>query len=167
MGIEPRRQAASGLVFAGGRHPGIVDIQPASIDQVQSGRDGRTRLVTADVGGVAKQLHEIDRSLKLRLHEHTGHYSVIQVFVEHGQEVEHLITTCQPVAGTVDPRLPERIRKIMQPSYDVVDEITRLNDQRRADLEHREAEEIGERSERAHHAFRRAVGDTSRIVVPR
>lgn len=142
-----------------------MDIAPASIDQVQSARDGRTRIVTADVGGVAKQLQELDRSFVLRYHEHTDHYSVIQMTGD-PQEPEHFVTSCQPVNGGVDPRLVDRIRQVMHPGYDVVGELERNNDQVRRDEAWARDDERGARIERAAHEFRRLAGEKT-VFVPR
>jgi hypothetical protein len=140
-----------------------VDIQAASIDQVQRGRDGKVHVVTSDAGDVAKQIREIDRSFVLRYHEHTDHWSVVQVLPDGG---EQLVTTCQPVAGTVDPRLPERVRKITQPSYDVVGEITRSNDALHARNEREFSDRVDERAEVLEYAVRRELGIKDRIFVP-
>lgn len=142
-----------------------MDITPASIDQVQASNDGRTRVVTADVGGVAKQLQELDRSFVLRYHEHTDHYSVIQMTGD-PNEPEHFVTSCQPVNGGVDPRLIDRMRQIMHPSYDVVDELERNNEQVRRDAQRARDDERGAVVERAAHEFRRLAGDR-KMFVPR
>jgi hypothetical protein len=144
----------------------MVDITPASIDQVQAGIDGRTHVVTADVGGVAKQLRELDRSFVLRYHEHTDHYSVVQLTGDPDQP-EHLVTTCQPVDGGVDPRLVDRIRQIMQPDYDVVAELQRNNDQVRKTEADAAAQQRAEQLEHAAFAFRKMTGNTARAFVPR
>lgn len=142
-----------------------MDITPASIDQVQSSQDGRTHVVTADVGGVAQQLRELDRSLVLRYHEHTDHYSVVQMTGDPNQP-EHLVTTCQPVQGGVDPRLVDRIRQVMHADYDVVSELQRNNDQVKADAVAEREERRGAAVERAAHEFRRLAGDKT-VFVPR
>jgi hypothetical protein len=143
----------------------VVDITPASIDQVQSDRKGGVRVITADVGDVAKQLRELDRSLVLRYHEHTDHYSVVQMTGD-PDSPEHLVTTCQPVAGGVDPRLVGRIRKVIHPSYDVVGELERHNDGVRRDQEREVEEHVGDALEHAAHDFRRMTGNRT-VFVPR
>ena len=142
-----------------------MDITPASIDQVQSSADGRTHIVTADVGDVAKQLRELDRSFVLRYHEHTDHYSVIQMTGD-PNEPEHFVTSCQPVDGGVDPRLVDRLRQIMHPDYDVVAELERNNEQVRRDAQHARDEMQGAAIEKAAHEFRRLAGER-KMFVPR
>lgn len=142
-----------------------MDITPASIAQVRAGRDGRIHVVEADTANVAQQLREIDRSLVLRYHDRSDHYSVIQV-TDDPACPEHLVTTCNPVNGGVDPRIVERVRKVARPEYDVGKEIDAENT--RVIQEQRDAatQRTDERLERAVHEARRLSGQRGRVFVP-
>lgn len=135
------------------------------MDQVVTARGGRTVVIDRDVGDVARQLKEIDRSLLLRWHEPTSHYSVVQVLPD---ESEQLVATCQPIAGgSPDPRLVEAVRKVASSAYDVEAELRGLHARQVRDQAHLDRERVGPALEQAYHRFQKQTGAQDRIFVPR
>src|SRR5690242_19431925 len=93
-----------------------MQIDPASLDQVIKGQNGRMILVEADVGNVAVQLKELDPSFVLSVSESQGHFVVSQQFPKgDGSYEEHLVLTAQEC----DQRIVDRVREIMHPGYDL------------------------------------------------
>lgn len=141
-----------------------LEIQPANITQVARLGDGRLVTISDDVGGVARDLRAIDRSLRLRYSPDQRIYVVYRVCMTgDGEVVEELVTTSR----TCDQRIVKRIREISHPSYDYAAELDRLDAaaDRRAD--HSFNERVGETGERLAHALRKDLGlGRARIVVP-
>lgn len=142
-----------------------MDISPASAVQVRE--SGDLIEISDDVLGVARDLRELDPSLRLRYSESHNFWAVYQV--EHHpltQELlrKQLVTTCK---DALDPRLVERVRKVMDPNYDLAGELERLEKQSKTDLAHQRREDLGPKAERLAHAMRK---DTLRhhrhIFVP-
>lgn len=126
-----------------------MEIQAATIAQLQRGKGGRMVEIDDDVGGIAKRLREIDPGLHLRYSE-AGEYFVVY-FVD-GEKAE-LVTT----ATTCDGRLLQRVERIASDQYDFTGELERLDAQSEADQEHAFREHVGEIGERLAHAIRRDV----------
>lgn len=148
-----------------------IEIQPASIEQVRRGRAGKSVLVSDDVGGVAKDLAQIDPTLKLVAYVDEDIYAVEQhVQLSSGQVEEHLVTT----STTCDQRLVERIREITRPGYDVAAEQERIETEAQARHTAEQRERVGDAAERLAFALSRDLGrheiantKSSRIVLPR
>lgn len=128
-----------------------MEIQPATLPQIQKGRRGRVVFVDNDALDVAKRLREIDPSLRLAWNEF-GEYFVVYQQLEAGSE--HIVTTAQ----TADSRLVERIRRISHSSYDFAKELDKLDQKAKRDAERQFQEAVGEKAERLAHAIRK---DTS------
>lgn len=139
-----------------------MDVSPASIAQVRQAADGRIVTIDSDVGDIARQLHEIDAGLKLRYSEAGDCYIVYHVTERAGETVEHLVTTAQEL----DARIVERIQKIARPGYDFLAEIERLDAAADRAFEARQADKIGDASERLVHAFRKDLGAKNRAFLP-
>lgn len=142
-----------------------MDIEPATVDQVLRGRDGRYYEISGDVGGVVADLKQIDSHLGVRLSE-TGQHWV--VYHQPDERTTHLITTAKAYQGAtgvwlgLDKRLVERIRKIGSDSYDFVAEVDRINQEADRRKEQRKQEKIEDASERAVSELRRFTGRKSR-----
>jgi hypothetical protein len=128
-----------------------MELQPATLAQVQMGRGGRMVTVDADVGDVVRQLREIDPRLHVE-YNFDGGYFVLYQLLENGDE--HLVTTAQQL----DARLVNRVREISSPDYDYVADLEAGDRQRERDHEHAINEQIGEIGERLFHAFKRDTG---------
>lgn len=134
-----------------------MDVQPASIAQVRTGKDGKPITIDADVGGVAAQLREIDPKLKLAWNEKGGFFYVAE---DDGRE-ERLVFTAQECDG----RIVERARQIASESYDLVAEMDRLDRGVERERDHAFSEKLGEAGERAAHALRKDLGATNKAFV--
>jgi hypothetical protein len=141
-------------------------VDPASIDQIRQGRDGRVHVIDADVGGVAEDLKRIHPGLGVRYHEASDHYSVF-FESEDGTET-YLITT----ALQLDHRIVDRIREIDRDGrsgYDYAKELEEgtLKARERALAAFRDR--VGEHAEQAAYAIRRDMGERykGRAFIPR
>ena len=141
-----------------------MEIQPASMAQVVEGRDGRRWGIDDDVGGIAKQLQEIDPKLRLQWNEKREFFMVVEVLEEgDGKSTERLVFS----AKECDGRIVTRMRQIASPGYDFLAEIDQMDAQAEKDRDHGFSEKIGEAGEVAAHALRKDLEDQHRIVVPR
>jgi hypothetical protein len=125
----------------------MIEIEPASLTQVIRGKGGRLVYVDDDVCGYARNLRDIDPSLRLAYNE-VGEYYVVYQVLQDGSE--HLVSTAQELDG----RLVERIRKVTSSAYDPGRELDLLHDA--ADREHGRqfTQRVGEVGERLAHAIR-------------
>lgn len=153
-------------------------IEPAHVDQLARARDGRMLLITADVGGVAEDLRQIDPGLKVRFAE-AGNPPFWAVYHESEDgRTTHLVLTAearQTVSGVwagLDQRIVSRVRQIDshgRGGYDYAAEVERQN--REAPERRRQAfrEKIAPTAELAAHAVRKDLGlrYKGRAFVPR
>lgn len=130
-----------------------IEIQPASLGQVVMGRGGRKIYIEDDVGNVARDLRDIDSSLRLMYNERSECFVVYQVTLDSEGHVrsEHLVTTAQEC----DQRLVNRVKKITQPGYDYLKELEKAEAKSKADSEYQLAERLGDAGERLYHAVRK------------
>ena len=104
------------------------EIEPASIEQIKAGRDGKMHLITQDAGGIAQRLQEIDERLHLRYSE-VGQYYVVYAR-EHNQEAGsgYMVATYQELDGRIVRDL-ERINWLnQQPDYSYADELEKQHE---------------------------------------
>lgn len=144
-----------------------MDITPASAVQVMD--SGDLVEIGDDVLGVARQLREIDPSLKLRYSERHEFWAVYQ---EDRHPItgellrKQLVTTMK--GELLSGPLLERIRKVTSDGYDLAKEVETVERQRKRDLDHQRREERGPALERLAHAIRKDKGlDKLRIAVPK
>lgn len=123
-----------------------MEIRPAHVEQVHRAKGGRMVAITADVGGVAQQLKDIDPGLHLRYAE-GGDYFVVY-HESNGQE--YLVLTAQDC----DARIVRRVQQIASTAYDFVKEIEREQQAKDKAGEERMREEVAEKGERLAHAMR-------------
>lgn len=141
-----------------------LEIQPASLAQVQRSDRGDLIAIDDDVHNVARDLKAIDSGLKLEFDTVEEFFVVSWLHMEDGQVKEKLVLT----ARDLDQRIVERVRRISLPDYDYVRELERIDREadRRADHEHRE--QVGPYAERLRHALRKDLGlGGDRAVIPR
>src|SRR5271169_1619448 len=89
-----------------------MDIQPASVDQLRVGTDGKLVEISADSGGVAESIQRLDPCLRLRYAESSDCYIVYRVH-RHGQpcrdddpeRTEELVLTAQECDQRIVKRL--------------------------------------------------------------
>lgn len=133
-------------------------IEPASLAQVRTGRNGRRILIEEDVLDVARQLRELDESLRVYWNE-AGEYFVIVEVLPNGDE--SLVTTAQELT----PALVGHMRQIAKENF--AEELERMDRQADRERDHAFAESVGEHGERAAHALRKDLLFGGRIFVPR
>ena len=139
-----------------------MEIQPASLAQVVTGRGGRLIPITEDVANIARRIKEIDDSLSLQFNERGEFFVVVQtVETPDGPEEKRVLTAQQ-----LDERLIHRLKHITHQSYDFVAEMDRIDAQARKDEEHRFHEKAGEAGEVAAHALRKDLGLKGKAFVP-
>jgi len=85
-----------------------MKLEPASLAQVRTGRDGRRVCIDEDVFDVARRLAQIDPSLSLHWNER-GEYFVVVETGEDGRE--RLVTTTTELDG----RLIEHVERLAHP----------------------------------------------------
>jgi hypothetical protein len=132
-----------------------MEIQPATIAQVQRGRDGHFVTIDEDVLDIAKQLREIDPCLVLAWNERGG-YFVIKERLENGDEKLVLTST------ELDQRLVKRIEKLKSEDYNFVAELDRVAAEKQKKLDQRFHERVGDAGERLFSALHLRP----KIVVP-
>lgn len=128
-----------------------MEVQPATLPQIQKGRRGRVVFIDNDALGVAKQLREIDSNLRLAWNEF-GEYFVVYQQLDDG--TEHLVTTAQEADG----RLVKRVQKIASRFYNYAEELDKQDKETDRKSEYKSSEYVGELAEELAHAIRK---DTS------
>lgn len=129
----------------------MIDITPASLDQITRGRGGRMVIIEHDVSNVARDIKAIHPDLFLRYNEQGEYFAVLQDMGPLHRP--HVVTTSQ----TCDQRLVTKVRKITSPDYDYGAEIDKHHD--KVDREHEATfkEHVGEVSERLAWAIREDI----------
>jgi hypothetical protein len=144
-------------------HLFLMELSPASLDQLRQSSSGRWMLVDKDVGSVAQQIAEIaaDRaiSLSLRVSEVTGIFKVVQII----GDTEQLVTS----ATECDQRLVDSVRKATSPQYDLNAELEQIEREKDSAHEARRQNQLGDAAERLAHAVRRDLHVPKSVRVPR
>ena len=141
-----------------------MEVQPASLEQVRRGRDGRMVLVSSDVGGVAAELRRLDPTLRLKYAEAGEHWVVYRVHRQgeacaddDPDRTEELVLTAQEC----DQRIVRRVMEIhpaLNNGYDFVAEVDRINREAEQRRRTQGRELVEERGERLAHAIRKDLG---------
>lgn len=126
-----------------------IEIEPATHTQVVAAGDDWV-VVNDDIGGIAKELRELDSRLHLRHNLGQNYYAIYAK--EKG--TEYLVGTYK----SLDRRVTRRIREIMHPSYDFVKEGEELEDQREREHNWKMDQIHGENAERLAYALRKDLG---------
>lgn len=129
-----------------------MDLEPATIDQVKRGKDGKFITIDNDVGGIVKQIRDINPDLHVRFSE-LGEYFVVY-YRDPLTNDEHLLTTAQELDG----RLVKRVARVTSGNYDYLAELARLDSAAAAEKNARIKEQIGDSAERLAHALRKDLG---------
>jgi predicted restriction endonuclease len=141
------------------------EIEPATLEQIRMGRDGKTHVITQDAGGIAQRLREIDHRLHLRYSELGEYYVVYAREDDQPEGTGYMVATYQ----TLDARIIKDIERIKwlneQPGYSYADELEKKNEEAEAKREHDFSEKIKENAEELAWAIRKDLGDQGRIVV--
>ena len=162
-----------------------MEVQPASISQVQVGEDGRVYEISAESSTVVADLQAMDKGLKVRFSER-GQCFIVRH--EHhdgcphngtvGEGGSYLVSTVQAYQGRtgvwtgLDQRLVDRIRFIDphgRSGYNYADELEKASRKAREDQRRQFTEKMGDIGERAAHALRKDLGQRykGRAFVPR
>lgn len=141
------------------------EIQPASIEQIRRGRDGKLHLITEDAGGIAKRLKEIDPRLHLRYSERGEYYVVYAREEGDPPGTGYMVATYQEL----DARILKDIEKIKwlneQPGYSFADELEKKNAEAEARREAEFSEQIKMNAEELAFAMRKDLGMKTKIAV--
>jgi hypothetical protein len=129
----------------------MIDITPASLDQVVRGRGGNLIVIENDVNGVARDIKAIHPDLFLRFNEQGGYFVVLQ---DMGPACRpHVVTTAQEC----DQRLVRRVRLVCSEGYDTGAEMDKHHDERDRANSAQFAEKMGEVSEQLAWAIREDI----------
>jgi hypothetical protein len=136
------------------------EIEPASIEQIKRGRNGKLHLITEDAGGIAKRLREIDPRLHLRYSEQ-GQYYVVYAREENDPPGSgYMVATYRHLDGRIIRDI-ERVRWLNeQPDYSYADELEKKNAEAEAAREYEFSQKIGENAEKLAWAIRQDLGLT-------
>jgi len=158
-----------------------MHVQPAHVDQIAQGMNGRMVLIDADVGGVAADLKALDEGLKVRFAERSECFVVFHE--KHGDcphnatQDSYLVASVKATptrSGTyagLDQRLVDRMR-LIDPSkghYNYADELERQTRRRHEELKQARMAILEPVAEKAAHALRKDLGARykGRTFVPR
>jgi hypothetical protein len=143
-----------------------IDIDPVSVAQARRSRTGRMVAIDDDVVNVARDLRDIDPRFRLFYNE-DEHVFVVEL---HEEGVEHLVG----VYRELDQRIVARARRFTRPDFDLAAEIENSESEAAAANDARRAEQLGDASQRLHHALRTDLGRhefgqtlKSRAFIPR
>lgn len=133
-----------------------MDVDPITVDQLKQTKNGRWIVIEGDVGNVAVDLRTLHPDLRLKVSEANGVFIVSQLDRNNAGEIvgDHLVTTAQEC----DQRLVERVRMLIDPSYDLVAEIDRLDTEADKKREYEFHQMMGDQGERLAHALRAERG---------
>ncbi len=128
-----------------------MEIQPASIDQLKKGKDGKYVLIENDVGNVASDLQRISSDLKLRYSDIGDYYVVYREWMEGFELKQKLVTT----STECDQRLVKRVEFITSDHYNFAEEVDRMDREAEKAADKAFSEKVGEIGERLSHAIRK------------
>lgn len=129
----------------------MIDITPASLDQIVKGRGGQLIVIENDVCGVAADIKKIHPDLFLRYNPQGKYFAVLQDMGPNHRP--HVVTTSQEC----DQRLVRRVQKVCDPQYDGGAEMDRQHDETDRINNAKAHESVGEVSERLAWAIREDI----------
>jgi hypothetical protein len=136
------------------------EIEPASLEQVKRGRNGKLHLITEDAGGIAKRLKEIDSRLHLRYSERGEYYVVYAREEDDLPGTGYMVATYQELDARIIKDI-ERVRWLNeQPDYSYADELEKKNAEAEAARDYAFSQKIGENAEKLAWALRKDLGLT-------
>jgi hypothetical protein len=144
-----------------------MEIRPASLAQIQKGRDGQMLEIDDDVQGVANALNLIDHHIALRFSE-VGNYFVAYWKPDGWEDGSgYVITTAQDLDHRIVKRVEDIYAKCKQPGYSFSDELEKNEAIAKAEQEHEAVEKNGPMLEQLAHAMRKDLGhDKRRAFIP-
>jgi hypothetical protein len=141
------------------------EIEPATIEQIRRGRDGKLHLITEDAGGIAKRLKEIDPRLHLRYSEKGEYYVVYAREEQDPPGTGYMVATYQKLDGRIIKDV-ERIKWLNErPGYSFADELEKKNAEAEAKREADFSEQIKMNAEELAFAMRKDLGMKTKIAV--
>ena len=152
-----------------------MDIQPATVEQVRVGTDGRMVLIDAEASQVVKDLQSMIPEIRVRFAEDAKPpFWAVYVLEDDGRST-HLVLTQQATltsSGTwagLDDRIVKRVAEIDpqgRGGYDYLEQLDRQNELARKRTRERKRERFGELGEQAQRELRRKLGPPhTRIFV--
>ena len=114
--------------------------------------------IEGDLLDIVAQIKDFSPDLSVRWST-AGEYFAVYERVNGKDEL--VFTTTE-----LDQRVVERLRLIASSSYDYVKDITQIDKNRDAEIDHKHHEEVGERGEVLAHALRKDLQAKNRIIVP-
>ena len=153
-----------------------MDVEPASIDQVRIGMDGRVVVIDAEMSQIVADLQAIIPEIRVRFAEDAPEpFWAVSLISDDGLE-HHLVCTAkatQTNSGTwtgLDERLVQRIAEIDSHGrghYDYAKELERQNDEAKRLKRQRFRERMDSINDRAQHDLRKKLGIKGRAFIPR
>lgn len=142
----------------------FIDIPAGQMNAVRDTLRHGMVAISDDVQGVARDLQDIDASLRLFRAEDDDLWVVWQD-KDHpdGSTSENLVTT---MTGALDKRLVARVRQITSGDYDLALELERVEAQDQREQDHKRRESVGPVAERLLHAMHKDLGVKTRVFVP-
>lgn len=133
----------------------MINITPASLDQIVRGRSGNLVVIENDINNVAKDIQNIHPDLFLRYNEQGEYFVVLQ---DMGSDHRpHVVTT----SLTCDQRLTRHVQKVvsghLNGTYDYGAEVDRQHDERDRINNAQFTENVGEISEKLAWAIREDI----------
>lgn len=144
----------------------MIDITPASLDQIVRGRGGNLIVIENDVNNVASDIRAVHPDLFLRYNDQGGYFVVLQDMGPNNRP--HVVTTSQ----TCDQRLSKRVAAIvsgtLDGTYDYGAEVDKQHDERDRANNAQFTENVGEVSEKLAWAIREDIrrGRPGPVYIP-
>lgn len=133
----------------------MIDITPASLDQIVRGRGGKLIVIESDVNNVATDIRSIHPDLFLRYNQQGGYFVVLQDMGPNCRP--HVVTTAQEC----DQRLVKRVKMIvsgtLNGTYDYGTEVDKQHDERDRANNAQFKENVGEVAEKLAWAIREDI----------
>ncbi len=139
-------------------------IEPANVNQLRQGNDGRMVEISADAGGVADELKRIDPSLKVRFAE-TANPPFWAVYHESDdRRTTYLVLTAKAFQNRsgvwegLDQRVVKRVMEIGSSTYDYAREVEAINLKAERAKREKVRKRVEDHGEEAAHAVRKEMG---------
>jgi hypothetical protein len=149
-------------------------VEPAHVDQIRRGVNGRMVLIDADAGGVAQDLQSIDPNLRVRFAEAADPPCWIVFWESDDRRETQLVLSAaahQTDTGIwtgLDQRVVERVREIDsqgRSGYDYAAEVAAQNARAHKAKRDRFSEKIGEHAGELQHALKKDLGVKNRAFI--
>ncbi len=143
------------------------EIEPATVQQIREGRDGRMHLIESDAGSLVMRMRELDPNLRLRYSEAGDYYVVYYRKDDEPEGTGELVATYKECDDRIVKDLERIAWENRQPGYSYAEELEKRDKEAEKKFNHKQREAIGEKGERLAHALRKDLGKTGhKIFVP-